>query len=308
MKGLLSARWVRVAGWALSVAAIAYVGWSLSREVGELGDILLDPAALATMLAAAAAYAGLSLLVALAWHLLLRAASGASPLPARRSLVIHGKTQILKYLPTNVLHVAGRYALAREAKAPHAAIAFSTVAELVLVTATALLIAAVFARPLLSDALADERMVWIASGAAAVAVAVAVGAWLSRTSRDKSDLGRLAPAALAAAGLYATFFALNGVLLGLLASRMSGGGAVFEPVLLGLTAAAWTAGFLVPGAPAGVGVREAVLIAGLEIVYPGAAAAVIALSYRVATVLGDALLAAACAMVDRRPTDAAPLR
>jgi uncharacterized membrane protein YbhN (UPF0104 family) len=52
---------------------------------------------------------------------------------------------------------------------------------------------------------------------------------------------------------------------------------------------AWVAGFLMPGAPGGVGVREGIIAIGLELfIAPGAALAV-ALLHRALSVLGDAL-------------------
>ena len=60
-------------------------------------------------------------------------------------------------------------------------------------------------------------------------------------------------------------------------------------VLLMISATAWTLGFLTPGAPAGLGVREAVLVALLTPSAGEPAALTAALAFRAATLGGDLL-------------------
>ncbi|MFY8149250.1 MAG: lysylphosphatidylglycerol synthase domain-containing protein [Prochlorococcaceae cyanobacterium] len=64
-------------------------------------------------------------------------------------------------------------------------------------------------------------------------------------------------------------------------------------------ALAWTAGLVVPGAPGGLGVFEAVLVLALGGLVPEAPLLAVALSYRVVATAAD-LLAAGCATADRR--------
>ena len=54
---------------------------------------------------------------------------------------------------------------------------------------------------------------------------------------------------------------------------------------------AWMAGYLVPGAPGGLGVREAVLLLGLAPTVGEPSALAAALSYRMVTVVADAVCA-----------------
>ena len=62
--------------------------------------------------------------------------------------------------------------------------------------------------------------------------------------------------------------------------------------LLAAFALAWTAGLVIPGAPAGLGVFELVLVLWLGgIVQEEAALLATALSYRVVSTMGDALAA-----------------
>jgi glycosyltransferase 2 family protein len=64
-------------------------------------------------------------------------------------------------------------------------------------------------------------------------------------------------------------------------------------------ALAWTAGLLVPGAPGGLGVFEAVLLLRLSVLLPQASLLAVALSYRLVVTLAD-LLAAGLVSLDQR--------
>ena len=57
-------------------------------------------------------------------------------------------------------------------------------------------------------------------------------------------------------------------------------------------AAAWLLGFLIPGAPGGLGIREFVLVLGLTPLVGEAQAALDALMFRLVTVSGDTLMSA----------------
>ena len=61
-------------------------------------------------------------------------------------------------------------------------------------------------------------------------------------------------------------------------------------LLTGAYAAAWVLGFIMPGAPGGLGVREAVLLAAFDPIYGSGVAVGLTLSPRLVTTLGDAAL------------------
>jgi uncharacterized membrane protein YbhN (UPF0104 family) len=56
-----------------------------------------------------------------------------------------------------------------------------------------------------------------------------------------------------------------------------------------LFASAWTAGYLLPGAPGGLGVREAVSIALLTPILGAGTAVALSITMRLSTTLGDGL-------------------
>ena len=93
------------------------------------------------------------------------------------------------------------------------------------------------------------------------------------------------------------FFIGSGLLVVALCKSLAGANRVME--LIGIGSAAWLVGFVVPGAPGGLGVREAVLIAGLSAVaLPATEATAVALAYRFVTMVGDVLVATTIILVE----------
>jgi len=95
--------------------------------------------------------------------------------------------------------------------------------------------------------------------------------------------------ALAVAVLFLLCFVVMGLILKLQAQWFFGvtEGSVFE--LTCLFSVAWLAGYLVPGAPGGLGVREAMMVLLLSPVLGAGAAVGLGVTLRITTTLGDAV-------------------
>ncbi len=104
---------------------------------------------------------------------------------------------------------------------------------------------------------------------------------------------------------YALNFLLLGSALAALAFVVADPPLTTLPLAVGAFALSWVAGFLLPGAPAGLGVREAVLVALLS---PSVDRALpIVLGFRLATTLGDLLsLGLGWALATERHSDRYP--
>ena len=284
---------VRILGVIASLAAFAFVGRAIYRSLGSLQQQLASPSFLLTVAGSIFAYAMILQLCGLAWHRLLTAIDDP-PFGVGRALAIYGKTQIYKYLPSNVLHMVGRYRLARSAGASNKTLAFAQIAELLTILLAAAGISALLARAVLVHALEEHGIddptlvnVLVVGGTAVLAVGVTtiVRQRTAATGRKKALV-----AAAVAFAFYTLFFIGSGLLLTALCKSLSP--ASGAPELIGIAAAAWLVGFVVPGAPGGLGVRETILIAGLSAAgLPVAEATAVALGYRFVTTVGDALTA-----------------
>jgi len=89
--------------------------------------------------------------------------------------------------------------------------------------------------------------------------------------------------------LYVLMFITLGFIVDLLAQGLYGVEESRVWFMTGIFAIAWIAGFVTPGAPAGLGVREAVLVMGLTPIYGSGMAVGLSVTLRIVTTLGDGL-------------------
>lgn len=277
-----------VAGALVCLVALAL----LIRRGLALGDALGDALArtpVAALLAALALYLVGGLLLAGAWVGLVRLAAGRR-LPALPLAVGHLRAQLAKYLPGNVFHLAWRHVAARRAGADHRALALALLLETVLVSAGAALLAlGVVADPRL-DGIAPwaRHVVWLAPGVALLAW-IAAG-WIGhRTGAPQLALQRSGVSLLAVLALYVGMFVCSALALRSLSPSPD---ALPFGAWCGWLSLAWLVGYVTPGAPAGIGLREAVLSLGLAPVLGVAEALALALLYRLVTTVADGVLAA----------------
>lgn len=274
-----------------------------SLDWGDLAPYLEWRSA-ALLVIAATLYAATIPISALAWQQLL--ASMGEKRPYRRLNAMMLATQIGKYLPGNVGHVVGRVALAVRDGLRPATVATSLAYEVVLLLLSGVavgLVAAVLSpqgTALLPGSIggrvAFAGLVGL-GGLAGVylagrflprlATAVGLGAFAGHTRLpSRSALG---VACLLYVGAYLAIGGSAAVLADGLRTAAHPGYAL----LTGAFAIAWIAGFVTPGAPAGIGVREALLMLMLGPSMGTADASLLVLALRLATILGDILCFAA---------------
>lgn len=299
-------------GLAVLALSLVYLVRFALRHAGELPSLRWDGPALASFAAAVLLYVLALLTGALAWHLLLRSITASHP-PLRRVLGIHLISHAAKYLPGNVGQYVGRAALARQEGLDLGHVLFTLVAE----TACAVVAAVIYAVAMLDPGSRNLFVDHLGPGRLAAVVLIAVLAALAGGRlAGHPGLRRLArlpttaavpaipgPAVwLSCLALSWLSFTLLGVCALLLLRGFFGPSAASLPALAGLFAAAWVAGFVTPGAPAGLGVREAVLVAGLDPLYGPEVALALPLLFRLASVLGDAAAFLAGTLVRRKGT------
>jgi len=235
----------------------------------------------------------------LAWHIALGAMGEPPKLRAAISTVL--LPQIAKYLPGNVAHVVGRVALARlyGVALPRVALAMTFEVGWSIIAAAGVATAALLAEgPRLSHALPRFPAGGIALVIAAALAAPAVGSWVLGRWRpgslarflgnDDIALPGMWPT-LACVVIYSASFAIGGLALDILAQGPLAAQESRYVLMTGVFAAAWVVGYVMPGAPAGVGVREAILVASLGPIYGEATAVALALILRACSIVVDGL-------------------
>lgn len=292
-------RWARRLGLLLALGSIAWVGWVLTREARELAASAAPVVLLRRVPIGALGYALLLVLRTGAWWWLC-GVDGRRPRPIGAASV-WTRTQIAKYLPGNVFHYFSRQMLGRHIGLSHPGLIASTLLEEVSLLQAALAIAIVGG---LTTGTKLGLGISVPLLAAAVVVSPAALSALDAVLRRLPWVGPrmrpLPPLAISRAlGLLSP-----AILIQTLALVLAGALLVFLQVaswpdaelswlrLIWVFALACAAGMVVPGAPAGLGVREAVLVLQLGPFLGAAEAGALAVAMRLVTVGGELLAAA----------------
>jgi hypothetical protein len=216
---------------------------------------------------------------------------------------IVGITQFAKYVPGNVGQYIGRVGMSLARGMPARALAATVILETLLVIAAAVVIGVGTGVLSAAGSQVVRQHGWQLGLVAALAILAAIGLFMFRLIAPRL-LRRFAPkyaptldgaliprqATLARAFvLYCCMYLLVGLGLVLLAGFLLPGASHDYWLLIAAFALAWVVGFVTPGAPAGLGVREGLLLLMLAPVYGSASAGILVIALRIATTLGDVL-------------------
>lgn len=238
-------------------------------------------------------YGGVILIQALAYRILASAVC-QTELSLKTAVGLYTKSNLYKYLPGNVFHFVGRNQIAEECSVSHADIAFATVLEIAIQCGCAVLSGLVLSFGFVTDYLKDKTMLVvlvIAVGCLAVFVLAYIvrKKFHSRWEKVEGLLkGKGRNAVLKVILLHVMIQLCNGILFLILLQSMGGGiPARMCASVVGIYCFAWLVGFVTPGAPGGLGIREAMLSLFLgSLADPGLIAAAVLLN-RIVTVFGD---------------------
>lgn len=280
---------VRAAGWILVALAFAYIAVKIHRTPSGAFAEMLGAWVVIIAVLLGFAYSFLNVALACAWAIFAHTVSERST-RLRSLIALHLKTGIIKYLPGNIFHFAGRHLFADETGIAQRSIFVSNVMEISAVLSALGFFYAIVSPGDIAPSGSIPISRWMAILAGGAALAGGIGA-SSIIKGDKYFFRKIIPAALLSLGLYVLFFAGTSLLFFILGSSI-----VPHPVAMrefraiaGFFCAAWASGFLVPGAPGGFGVREGVLIALLAPFWGDGGAISSAILFRVITIAGDAL-------------------
>jgi hypothetical protein len=286
----------------LALLILACCSYVLAAEWPQVHPTLdsMHPYALAGSLAAA--FAG-SACMMMAWRVIL--ADLGSPLPVLVAARVTFISQLGKYLPGAVWSFAAHVELGHDYQVPRRRGAASVMVALAVTVGVGLLIAAV-ALPLASPAMARKYLLVLAA-VPVIAVALAPPV-LYRLLNFALRLIRQQPLeqpvswrGLATALAWTTLgWLLLGVQAWTLLHEVAANGGHSLLLALGAYAFACSAALLLVVFPNGIGAREALLVAALAPVLPGAQALAVALVARVITTVSDLAWGALAMTLGRR--------
>lgn len=285
---------IHLAGVSLILLSLVFIACDLVRHWPALAAWRPRPLDLAGLAGLAALYGGILYLLAENWH---RIVGLYGPEVRRRTYRSFTSTQIARYLPGNFAHLLGRVVLLRGRALSDAQLGFATVVELAMtpLAAGVALLICLSGLPAagVPDHLDIVHRVAPALLAVGLLVGVAFGLWAYWTGRHRAVEWAIGMAWVLALG---TLFMLAlGVIFALILHLL-----VLNPDLhvtsvtlflsvMRAAILAWLAGYLTPGAPGGMGPREATLLLLLSTHVDPAALVLAALLFRLVTIVGDLL-------------------
>lgn len=266
------------------IASCLFLAWQVMAVWQQLPQLSVSATFIWAVAVASAAYTGMLSLLAVAWWRLVQAVLPDKHLPLGECWRIFMRTQAPKYLPGNIFHYIGRMELMQRRDIARTTITLSLLHESFLLMTAALLLGAV---GLWQTVLGEGEIMGHFALIAFACLAALPLLWFlqRRRVRDWGGTGTPGQAWLAAGALYGLFFLLMAAILWLLAQLA--GHAL--PIALCLAAATvpWLLGFVTPGAPGGLGVREAAMFMLLKPVMTPADGLLLVLALRLVTLFGD---------------------
>jgi hypothetical protein len=292
---------------AVVVVVLGCAVLALRARWDEAGAALvaLSPWTVAGALAAALAGLGTQML---AWRALLADLGSPLPVPVAARVMFVG--QLGKYVPGSVWAFLAQVELARDRAVPRYRAAAATVLAITVTLTVNLLVAAVLL-PIAAQE-AARRWWWVLAAAPLLLlfthprlVTWVLHGVLRRIGRVRTDvdaeLDRVSGRGMAAAVGWSLLSWLPlGAHVWLLVAGVGGGWDSWAAATGGY-ALAWTLGLLVVFAPAGLGVREAVLVTALAPLLDAGAALVVAALSRLVMTVADLLWALLCLVAVRPP-------
>lgn len=286
---------IRLIGNALMIVAVAFIAYKLYqyREAfikaftWKIGGIMLVSSMFTacTFLVMGMLYAGL-----------IERISGGSA-PKGLSTAIYCKSNLYKYIPGNVLQYVGRNQIAEFTNARHDQVILASLTEVAIQVIGALLVALILARGYVLDWFRKQNQALLLC-IVVLGIAVLILAFLILKKKKSEWVGELKRFLSPRNGLF-----LMGMLAFIMISQIVNGVLFvwlmrelapelpreFYSNIAGVYCFAWLVGFVTPGAPGGMGIREALLSVLLaNVVRPETITASVVLN-RIVTICGDVI-------------------
>lgn len=267
----LASKIANFTGFIIAISAIFYVGYQLSEYGDQISFYKFSITQWASILVLAIVYALANSFLAFAWKSILK--SFLVTISQACALKIFGLSQLAKYLPGNIFHLAGRQALGMAHGISGIALVKSAIWELGLIATVGSLFAILvipLTYPTLNQFLFNSLFIFV----------IAIFGWIVSKSLSREIL--------IAYILYLIFLIISGAIFAGIVTLISDSTYAINYVyVVSAFVIAWIAGLFTPGAPAGIGVRELVLLFLLKGMIADADILLAVVIGRLVTVVGD---------------------
>lgn len=279
----------------LAMISLGFIAQQLYVNWYKVGAYQFTLSSVAVLLLGAMLYASACFFLSSAWYQILSSLCSHS-ISAKSLRSIYARSQIAKYIPGNVIHIASRHISINRLGVSHKALAVASLSEIIgLVSASCTFtVIGGAAFGLWAEYINQQQIYYALAIIAMLLLALPIIRKLCvkfiPASRDLLSNPRLQWALLRAYLEYLLFFALAGlVLVGLVFQFDRSLDINSFLAIIASFAVSWLAGFITPGAPSGIGIRETILVVSLDKIVLSGSGVLIALLFRLMTVGGDLL-------------------
>ena len=284
-------RWASVL---FALAACIYFIVYATAHIRELPPLAWGTSTWALLVFSILLWVGIIIIGALIWKILLVDLNFR--LNWRNCMTIYGIAQFGKYLPGNIGHHVGRVVLAKQAGVPTGSTLQTMFIEMVWGIGIGSGIA-LFGGVMGGDVKVSPAVLtlfFVATLLAPWAAWGVVKVFFPKIVARITDGGHIVLPRLGTLMLVSLLYLISFVAVALLMdmhARILFGAQTSHIFMLTVVFAwSWIAGYITPGAPAGLGVREAVLVSALTPIYGASVAVGLTLSLRGVTTLGDGMV------------------
>lgn len=266
----------------LAFLGIGFVAWKIWEWRDQLFFSQLGLGHYAVLAGLALLSFAFSILLVVAWRYIMRHLG--QQMPFRLAFNLYGSSQIAKYVPGNVAQFIARQAMGRYQAFTHRALALSSLWEIILLVAAS----AVYVFWLLPYADMLGFLAFLKTP-----YAMAVGLFVAVILISYIVLQRVFSNNLAKAILVYYIFMLSyGIIFTTIILKLANAQFSAAQLTLFFCSAifAYLAGLVTPGAPAGLGIRESVLIYILHNMLSPEVIIMAVLLWRCVTIIGDIML------------------
>jgi hypothetical protein len=279
----------------IALVSLGFVGQQLFKNWSKVGSFQLTTELIIVLLLGAVSYACACFLLSSAWYKILTSLCSES-LSTQAIRSIYARSQIAKYIPGNVMQLAGRHIMISRLGIAHKPLALASLMEIIgLVSASCTFAAIGSALFGLWNKYINQQQLYY--GFAIVAIVLLLLPFVRKLCLKLFPKIRLI---LASATFqwaffqayieYLLFFAISGAILVGLVFQLNGALSLFNiAIIIATFAVSWLVGFITPGAPSGIGIRETILVVSLDKILLADNGVLIAILFRIVTIAGDLL-------------------
>lgn len=290
---------IKLAGYIITIIALIFILNTFKSMNFDVKYIKNPVSAVLLVIALAIGYAIMVYISSYAWKSILEFIH-KDKIPLQEIITVYVRSNIGKYLPGNVMHFAGRNILAGKLGFKQLDITFCSIIEIIMLIFTDCVLSAIFAlknfRTVIKTVFSriDLNVIYGVSIALVSIIILAVIIIKKSSIMDRYkhfftiDFLKLVCKLFC---IYGLTLVIPGVFLVVILKVALGCSITWQIILITISAStiSWVIGFIVPGAPGGIGVRESILLLILGAIYTNNIILLASILLRVASILGDVL-------------------